>query len=83
MKISRLIKRRSVAKEVVEDGNVAINGKIAKPSSEVKVGDEIEMKLGQHIVGVKVTNIMEYAGISEAETMYEVIFQENMGGRRS
>ncbi|MDY0345937.1 MAG: RNA-binding S4 domain-containing protein [Bacilli bacterium] len=83
LKLSRLIKRRSVAKEVAEGGRILINGKTAKPSSEIKIGDEIEMHLGRNIVGVKVLTLNEHANLQEAEDMYEILYQEHTSERRS
>ncbi|HPK67451.1 MAG TPA: RNA-binding S4 domain-containing protein [Bacilli bacterium] len=83
LKVSRLIKRRSVAKDVADGGRILINGKTAKPSSEVKVGDEIEMHLGRNTIGVKVLMVNEHASLQEAEDMYEILYQENILERRS
>jgi len=47
LKVSRLIKRRTLAKEVADKGRIAINGQIAKASSNVKIGDELEIRFGQ------------------------------------
>lgn len=83
LKVSRLIKRRSVAKEIADGGRVLINGKTAKPSSEIKVGDEIELHLGRNTIGVKVLLLNERANLQEAEDMYKILYQENISERRS
>jgi len=83
LKVSRLIKRRSVAKDVADGGRILINGKTAKPSSEVKVGDEIEMHLGRNTIGVRVLMVNEHASLQEAEDMYEILYKENILERRS
>jgi ribosomal 50S subunit-recycling heat shock protein len=83
LKVSRLIKRRTVAKEVADGGSILVNGRIAKPATEVKIGDQLELKLGRNIIGVKVLSLLEHAGIVESETMYEVMYQENIADRRS
>ncbi len=83
LKVSRLIKRRSVAKEVADGGRILINGKTAKPSSEVKIGDELELHLGRNTIGVKVLLLNECANLQDAEDMYEVLYQENTLERRS
>ena len=54
LKVSRLIKRRTVAKDVSDQGRVLINGREAKPSSSVKLGDEITVQFGQKLVTVRV-----------------------------
>jgi ribosomal 50S subunit-recycling heat shock protein len=76
LKVSRLIKRRSVAKDVADGGRILINGKTAKPSSEVKVG-------GRNTIGVRVLMVNEHASLQEAEDMYEILYQENILERRS
>ena len=59
LKQSRLIKRRTIAKELCDSGKVSINGKVSKPSSEVNEGDVLELKLGNKIVKVKITYILQ------------------------
>ena len=56
LKISRIIKRRSVAKEVADKGRIQINGKLAKSSSDVKVGDILKVQFGNKTLEVKITN---------------------------
>lgn len=55
LKQSRLIKRRTIAKELCDAGRILINGKVAKPSREVLDGDILELKLGQKVLKVKIT----------------------------
>ena len=69
LKVSRLIKRREVAKEVIKRGDVLINQKSVKPSSEVKIGDIITLTLGQKIIEVKVVLFLENASSYEALKM--------------
>lgn len=59
LKVSRLIKRRTVAKDVSEQGRVLVNGREAKPSAAVKVGDELTVQFGQKLVTVKVERLTE------------------------
>ena len=73
LKVSRLIKRREVAKELCDAGYVWLNGKTAKPSSEVNPGDELRLKLGRHTLTVKALATLAYANKGNASTMYEVI----------
>lgn len=70
LKVSRLIKRRSVAKEAVERGLVTLNGKPAKASSEVKVGDILSVKFKDQILTYKIENIFEFATEEKAKTMF-------------
>ena len=75
LKVSRLIKRRTVACEACDGGRVAVNGKIAKPSHELKENDIIEISFGEKRLKVKVTEIKEYVQKAGAADMYEVIEQ--------
>lgn len=69
LKVSRIIKRRSVAKEQIDNGNVLLNGKVAKAASEVKINDTIT--LSKKNLSYRVTNIFESATEEKAKTMYE------------
>lgn len=73
LKVSRLIKRRTVANEACENGRIALNGKIAKPSADVKEGDVIELTLGERVIKVKVLKISEHVMKNDASDMYEVL----------
>ena len=73
LKVSRLIKRRTVANEACDAERVIVNGKAARASYEVKVGDVIEIQLGQKPVKVKVLKVSEYATKETAAANYEVI----------
>lgn len=72
LKVSRLIKRRTVANEVCEQGRVKINDKVAKPGSEVKIGDIIEIQFGNNITKVEVTQISEHVAKGDAKEMYVI-----------
>ncbi|WP_223069025.1 RNA-binding S4 domain-containing protein [Paenibacillus caui] len=76
LKVSRLIKRRTVAKDVSEQGRVLINGREAKPSSTVKAGDEITVQFGQKLVTVRVERLAETTRKDEAASLYTVIKEE-------
>lgn len=73
LKVSRLIKRRSVAKEASEDSKVYVNGKVAKPSTTLKINDIIEVHYYKSILKVKVLDLNPNAKKNDAEEMYEVI----------
>lgn len=73
LKVSRLIKRRTVANEVADAGRIMVNGKAAKASYAVKVGDEIEITFGNRPVKVRVLSTDAPAGKDVAREMYEVI----------
>lgn len=73
LKVSRIIKRRSVAKEASESDKVLINGRVAKPSSTVKVGDIIEVNYYKKIVRFKVTALIASTKKNDAKEMYELL----------
>jgi ribosomal 50S subunit-recycling heat shock protein len=78
LKVSRLIKRRTVAKEISDQGRIDINGKQAKSSSTVKVGDILTVKFGQRIVTVKIERLQENTRKEEAAEMYTVVSEERV-----
>ena len=73
LKVSRLIKRRTVANEVADAGRILVNGKPAKASYAVKEGDVIEITFGNNQVKVRVLSTLAPAGKDVAREMYEVI----------
>ncbi len=73
LKVSRIIKRRTVANEAADAGRVTINGKTAKPSSVVAVGDILEIRFGSNQMKVRVRSVKEHAAKDEASGMYEAL----------
>ena len=73
LKVTRLIKRRTVANEACDAGRILVNGKPARASYEVKVGDVLDIQLGQRAVKVKVLQVSEYATNENAALHYQVI----------
>ena len=73
LKNSRLIKRRTIAKEACDQERITINGKVAKPGTEVKIGDIINIKFGTSEITAKVLNLSESCKKEDAATMYEII----------
>lgn len=73
LKVSRLIKRRTLAKEVCDGGRVYLNGNQAKASSTVKEGDKLEIRFGQKLVTIQVNQLKESSRKEEAEKMYTVL----------
>lgn len=73
LKITRLIKRRAVANEACDAGKIVVNGNVARASYDVKVGDVIEINLGQKPLKVKVLNVTEYATKENAADNYTII----------
>ena len=78
LKVSRLIKRRTVANEACDSSRVYVNGKQAKPSYDVKLGDELTITFGSKNVTVRVLDIRETTKKTEAIGMYEIISDGNM-----
>ena len=73
LKVSRVIKRRTLAKDIIDIGLIKVNGKTAKPSTSVKVDDFIELALGERTLVVKVTSLLPYAKKDDASSMFEII----------
>lgn len=73
LKVSRLIKRRTVANEACDAGRVLANGKPARASYDVKVGDRLELRLGQRPMTVEVLAVNEYAKKEDAALLYRVV----------
>ena len=75
LKVSRIIKRRTVSKEACEKDRILINGKASKPSKEVKVGDIVEVVYMNSTVKFKVLSLENAVKKEEASSMYEVIYE--------
>ncbi len=75
LKVSRLIKRRTVANEACDNGLISVNGKAARASYDVKVGDRISLRFGQRTLTVEVLSVQETVKQSDAGTLYREIAQ--------
>ena len=73
LKVSRILKRRSVAAEAAHGGKVKVNGKTVKPSFNIKAGDIIELGFNSGTVCFKVLDVKETVRKEEAETLYEIL----------
>ena len=73
LKVSRLIKRRTVANEACDNGRIRVNGKVVKASYDVKVGDKIEISMGMRTVAVEVLQVAEAVRKDDAAAMYKEI----------
>ena len=73
LKVSRIIKRRTVANDACDAGRVMINGKTAKASADVKVGDRIDIEFGNKNVSVEVTHIVESTKKEDAKEMFKYL----------
>ncbi|GEP19967.1 RNA-binding S4 domain-containing protein [Pediococcus argentinicus] len=73
LKVSRIIKRRALAKEVADQGRILINDRVAKSSTDVRVNDKIEIKFGNKTLIVRVERLMDTTKRDDAELMYSII----------
>ncbi|HEO5030955.1 TPA: RNA-binding S4 domain-containing protein [Streptococcus agalactiae] len=73
LKVSRIIKRRPVAKEVADKGRVKVNGVLAKSSTDLKLNDQVEIRFGNKLLTVKVLEIKDSTKKEDAIKMYEII----------
>lgn len=73
LKVSRIIKRRTVANEVCDAGHISVGGRVVKASYDVKEGDVLEIKFGEKTTRYRVLNVSEYATKQSAQEMYEEI----------
>ena len=79
LKVSRLIKRRTLAKEASESERILVNDKIAKPSKEVNVGDILSITFGTKVIEVKVTALVDSTKKQDAQLMYELVSEKQIG----
>lgn len=73
LKVSRLIKRRTVANEACDNGRISVNGRIVKASYEVKVGDRLEITMGARTVAVEVVQVADNVRKDDAAAMYKEV----------
>jgi len=73
LKVSRVIKRRTVANDACDNDHVSVNGKVAKASYDVKLGDVISVTFGDKTISFRVLDIKEHTAKADASSMYEII----------
>ena len=73
LKVSRLIKRRTVANEACDNGRISVNGRVVKASYDVKVGDKLEISMGPRTVTVEVLQVAEAVRKDDASAMYKEV----------
>lgn len=73
LKVSRLVKRRTVANELCDAGHVSVNDRTARASLEIKPGDVIELRVGARVTRARVLSVNEYATKNDAALMYELL----------
>ncbi|MEC2076602.1 RNA-binding S4 domain-containing protein [Metabacillus fastidiosus] len=78
LKVSRLIKRRTLAKEIADQGRITINGLTAKASSNVKIGDELLIRFGQKLVTVRIEDLKDTTRKEDAANLYTIVSEERI-----
>lgn len=78
LKVSRLIKRRTLAKEVADQGRITVNGKKAKASTDVKEGDELAIRFGQKLVTARVDMLKDSVKKDEAGNMFTILKEDKL-----
>ena len=73
LKVSRIIKRRTIANEACDSGRVSVNGNVAKASYDVKIGDILELRFGEKVTKFEVLNVLEHVGKDAASGLYRVV----------
>jgi ribosomal 50S subunit-recycling heat shock protein len=73
LKVSRILKRRTVANEACQGGRVSVNGKDVKPSYSLKIGDEVEIRFGGGSLKFRILNLKDTVKKEEATTLYEIL----------
>lgn len=78
LKISRIIKRRTLAKEIAEQGRIKVNGKVVKPSVNIAAGDELEITFGHTVVTALIRDVKEHVRKDEADMLYTIVKEERI-----
>lgn len=76
LKVSRIIKRRTVANEACSGGRVSINGRVAKPAADVKEGDHLEIRFGNRVGKYQILSVKETVRKENAQDMYQVLEED-------
>ena len=77
LKVSRIIKRRTVANEACDGRRVSLNGRVAKPAADVKTGDVLEIRFGSHIGRYRVLDVRDVVRKEGAQDLYEVLEEDS------
>lgn len=78
LKVSRIIKRRTLSKEISESSRVRVNGKVAKPGTKLKIGDEIEIEFGRSLLTVRVKELKEHVLKEDSNMLYEIVKEQRI-----
>ena len=76
LKVSRIIKRRTVANEACSGGRVSINGRVAKPAADVKEGDQLEIRFGNRVGKYQILSVKETVRKENAQDIYQVLEED-------
>ncbi|MDQ0340647.1 ribosomal 50S subunit-recycling heat shock protein [Caldalkalibacillus uzonensis] len=82
LKVSRLIKRRTLAKELCDQGRIKVNGRTAKAGTQVAAGDELYIRFGQKAVTVTINQLKESPRKEEAQELYTIVSEERIDDQR-
>lgn len=78
LKTARILKRREAAKELALQGRIQVNGRVAKPSTDIEVGDVIRLEFGYRILEVKVLDIQKQVSKQNASLLFEIVKEERI-----
>ncbi len=81
LKVSRIIKRRTVANEACAGGRVSVNGKVAKPGADVKAGDILSIRFGEHTGVYEILSVAETVRKDQADQLYRVVEEDSAAAR--
>lgn len=78
LKVARVLKRRSISKELADNQRIMVNGKVAKPATNIEVGDVIEITFGNRVLAIKVLMTADHIKKDDASMLYEVISSQEL-----
>ncbi len=78
LKTARILKRREAAKELALQGRIQVNDRVAKPSTEIQIGDEIRIEFGYRILVVRVLDIQKQVNKKDAQLLFEIVKEEKI-----
>lgn len=78
LKVARILKKRTLSKELADQERVLINGKVAKPSSTLAINDEVEIFFGNKVIKIKILGIAKQASKADASNLYEILEERRL-----
>lgn len=76
LKVSRIIKRRTIAKEIADNGRILVNDRVAKSSTDIKIGDKLRIQFGNKVLSIVIEKILDSTKKEDASSMYSIIGEE-------